>query len=332
MVEEKQAFEVPCLVSAESSNSQVAASAPAMTVSLPLAQTVAEPSVTTVTEHSQPVATVSDPLYLTELAAPQPLSPGTTTTAASQDSFSWAWITPRPNGPTNNTNEQGSVNLGFVFQKPVRHQTRSERRSSTHPYHPMSPDYRVVTSAAMPPTSALTMDLDTVFSQMTPVSQPSPADTCQSDELTALLSNLLTPAEGGEDVVQPHPTTTAPPQPRPPPPQPQPSLPAAERVSCCGFCGPCRPTASHDQEESVVVTITPLPKQVASRSSSSTPTAPTMTRVVTCYCGPSCTCPGCLVHPGNSFLGNPTLDPYAGPLAHQTMSSASSSCESDEDR
>ncbi|RCH89846.1 hypothetical protein CU098_006892, partial [Rhizopus stolonifer] len=70
----------------------------------------------------------------------------------------------------------------------------------------------------------------------------------------------------------------------------------------------CHPVT---EGESVVITITPL---------AYTKDQPTTTRIVTCYCGSLCNCPGCLVHP-SSFLSN---DPLLN-------SSASSSYASDEE-
>ncbi|KAF7728374.1 hypothetical protein EC973_006182 [Apophysomyces ossiformis] len=99
----------------------------------------------------------------------------------------------------------------------------------------------------------------------------------------------------------------------------------------CGSCAPtptCQPTVG--QGESVVVTITPL-----KRAEADSPTAhqPMATRIVTCYCGSSCTCPGCLVHPGNQFLlgnaNNDMFDPYTS--LFQSYSTASSCCGSDDD-
>ncbi|KAI9277888.1 copper fist DNA binding domain-containing protein [Sporodiniella umbellata] len=77
----------------------------------------------------------------------------------------------------------------------------------------------------------------------------------------------------------------------------------------------CQPVS---EGESVVITITPL-------AHSKDPHL-TTTRIITCYCGSLCTCPGCLVHPNHFFLAN---DPYSGPPL--LNSSASSSYGSDEE-
>ncbi|KAI8386804.1 hypothetical protein BD560DRAFT_430738 [Blakeslea trispora] len=100
--------------------------------------------------------------------------------------------------------------------------------------------------------------------------------------------------------------------------------------SHCGSFVPrpkcCKPLGSPGGE-SVVITITPLANTTSTEemaeniTSSQQRTYPTTTRIVTCYCGGQCACPGCLVHPGNFFLGS---DPYVGPLI--PSSSASSSC------
>lgn len=103
------------------------------------------------------------------------------------------------------------------------------------------------------------------------------------------------------------------------------AMPTTIRSQCGSFvprptC--CKPTATASNisnGESVVITITPLSTN-NNTADKQQQDYPTTTRIVTCYCGNQCTCPGCLVHPGNFFLGN---DPYAGPLI---PSSNSSSC------
>ncbi|KAI8640467.1 hypothetical protein BD408DRAFT_419772 [Parasitella parasitica] len=102
------------------------------------------------------------------------------------------------------------------------------------------------------------------------------------------------------------------------------AVPTTMRSQCGSFvprptC--CKPASNSVQGESVVITITPL--STNNNATDKRPLQenyPTTTRIVTCYCGNQCTCPGCLVHPGNFFLGS---DPYAGPLV---ASSNSSSC------
>ncbi|KAI9359016.1 hypothetical protein BD770DRAFT_343071 [Pilaira anomala] len=101
--------------------------------------------------------------------------------------------------------------------------------------------------------------------------------------------------------------------------------------SHCGSFVPrtkcCKPMGSLGGE-SVVITITPLTKNDNTMNSmlmmleEDPSQQKTTTRIVTCYCGNQCTCPGCLVHPGNFFLGT---DPYSG-LMINPSSSASSSC------
>lgn len=78
-------------------------------------------------------------------------------------------------------------------------------------------------------------------------------------------------------------------------------------------------TVTNTQGESVVITITPL-------SSSEMP----VSRIVTCYCGNSCTCPGCFVHPNNNY------DKLLAPTNKQTITTTShyyySSCSSDDEK
>lgn len=75
------------------------------------------------------------------------------------------------------------------------------------------------------------------------------------------------------------------------------------------------PCIASPQGESVVITITPL-------SSSDMP----VSRIVTCYCGSSCTCPGCFVHPTN-------YDKLLAPTNNQIISLPQplTSCSSDEE-
>lgn len=73
--------------------------------------------------------------------------------------------------------------------------------------------------------------------------------------------------------------------------------------SVCGSLAPhsgCAP-AIDSQGESVVITITPistLMNQEQVKQQMEVNSKP-FTRVVTCYCGYSCICPGCFVHPNN---------------------------------
>lgn len=80
--------------------------------------------------------------------------------------------------------------------------------------------------------------------------------------------------------------------------------------------------------ESVIITMTPLPKWNSASQQNDLQTSPqqqqtaiSTTKIVTCYCGPSCTCPGCLVHPTSSIFASQGLDPYAGyPVQHSVSS------------
>ncbi|CEP14212.1 hypothetical protein [Parasitella parasitica] len=102
------------------------------------------------------------------------------------------------------------------------------------------------------------------------------------------------------------------------------AVPTTMRSQCGSFvprptC--CKPASNAVHGESVVITITPLStNNSGADKQQQQENYPTTTRIVTCYCGNQCACPGCLVHPGNFFLGS---DPYAGPLV---ASSNSSSC------
>ncbi|KAI8575928.1 hypothetical protein K450DRAFT_259427 [Umbelopsis ramanniana AG] len=83
--------------------------------------------------------------------------------------------------------------------------------------------------------------------------------------------------------------------------------------SCCGSFAPSSACCGDLSlpGESVCITITPMHGQ-------SQPQRPS-NRIVTCRCGSSCSCTGCLVHAGSNWI----LDPYAG--------IPSSSCSSDEE-
>lgn len=125
-------------------------------------------------------------------------------------------------------------------------------------------------------------------------------DLINSSELNALLNNVL---DAKNEVI---PTT------------------AAILQDSCGSITPhstCN-NATQQQGQSVVITITPL--STTSTSESREP----MSRIVTCYCGDSCICPGCFVHPNNydalfnQAVSQPCFMPY---------SMSSSSCSSDDE-
>jgi hypothetical protein len=78
--------------------------------------------------------------------------------------------------------------------------------------------------------------------------------------------------------------------------------------------GNCVPSSAN-QGESVVITITPLQN-----------TKPAVTRIVTCYCGDFCNCPGCFVHP-NNLLNQQQPKQYS----RSSFSSSSSSSYSSDD-
>ncbi|KAI7874602.1 uncharacterized protein EV154DRAFT_526999 [Mucor mucedo] len=108
----------------------------------------------------------------------------------------------------------------------------------------------------------------------------------------------------------------------------------------CGSFTPhsnCSP-AIDTQGESVVITITPLStlftsdeeRQDKMINQSNKP----VTRIVTCYCGNSCICPGCFVHPNNYIQQqqyNMQQQQYNMQI-QQTSSNSSSYSSDDEDQ
>ncbi|KAG1460699.1 hypothetical protein G6F46_005371 [Rhizopus delemar] len=175
-------------------------------------------------------------------------------------------------------------------------------------------------------------------------------DLTNTEELTAILNNVFQKEDGQssikamlqDDQMLSNVSHTVPSLPEiplttMPTPIPQPSPVGAPNVnrSHCGSFVPssqcCKPVGSSGGE-SVVITITPLvapnkQDQQRQHQQQQQNQHSTTTRIVTCYCGNQCTCPGCLVHPGNFFLGS---DPYSGPLINPS-SSASSSCYGSDD-
>ena len=155
-------------------------------------------------------------------------------------------------------------------------------------------------------------------------------DLSNADELTAILNNVLQKDEEEKTTTSSYagsitdlmshsgPSTPAV--------VPKPMMTAP---SHCGSFVPrskCCKVAGTPGGESVVITITPLTNTTENTSMMTMmleddTQQKTTTRIVTCYCGAQCTCPGCLVHPSNFFLGS---DPYAG--LNLPTSSASSSC------
>ncbi|KAJ2961162.1 hypothetical protein NQZ79_g3478 [Umbelopsis isabellina] len=126
-----------------------------------------------------------------------------------------------------------------------------------------------------------------------------------SGDFTEELTNTLTFDSAAElmaifdtDLPQPLPPVQRPPLQRPKHTHHRPA-----NQSCCGSFAPtnacCNDTSLPG--ESVCISITPVG---GAASNQQQPT----TRIVTCRCGVGCTCPGCLVHAGASWL----MDPYAG--------------------
>ncbi|RCH87901.1 hypothetical protein CU098_002611, partial [Rhizopus stolonifer] len=240
----------------------------------------------------------------------------------------------------NNSNDS-NLHLGFIFHKPTSSQrfldgqprTRRHRSSkrtanrlpanavldpisttavdtftdysnlSTPPSSTVSPHPPSSASSSIAPAcEPMDMQFDYLTEQLEILSnsnnnQGFVGDLSNAEELTAILSNVLSKDE--EDM------------------------------------GSVSSTATHSHRssgESVVITITPLSNTNNNEelldhqsNSSQQQNYPTTTRIVTCYCGNQCTCPGCLVHPGNFFLGS---DPYAeeaSVAATNTMLNTSSS-------
>ncbi|GAN10980.1 copper-fist-domain-containing protein [Mucor ambiguus] len=149
-------------------------------------------------------------------------------------------------------------------------------------------------------------------------------DLANAEELTAILNNVFKEDELESVSTASHrssvsTTATAPTMNSQANPH---AMPTTTRSQCGSFVprSTCCKPSSASSGESVVITITPLSTNNNTAAKQQQADYPTTTRIVTCYCGNQCTCPGCLVHPGNFFLGN---DPYAGPLI---PSSNSSSC------
>ncbi|CDH55111.1 predicted protein [Lichtheimia corymbifera JMRC:FSU:9682] len=242
---------------------------------------------------------------------------------SSSSSFSWAWISPQ---------QPPQQHLGFVFQKPQGEQSVNDyaitpstsTTMTTRPFRQISPA-PAVPAATTPlptvisttafeqnqpqqhfaPTSTASTGLVSITTTTTAVTPP-PPPTDENDPMVQQLLNSLMARPSNQDTttIAANPSTTfsqppsiyqhqsmMPQQHTPPPPQ------APATSMCRGGCCSCPPTdTSMAQGESVVITITPLPKQQGGGQQDHT-TATTMTRVVTCYCGPSCICPDCLVHP-----------------------------------
>ncbi|KAI8087752.1 uncharacterized protein B0P05DRAFT_569687 [Gilbertella persicaria] len=76
------------------------------------------------------------------------------------------------------------------------------------------------------------------------------------------------------------------------------------RHTMCGSIIPhasCSALVGQPQKESVMVTITPLSNQQQEVPQFDSHQA-SSSRIVTCYFGSNCVCPGCLVHPNNATL------------------------------
>lgn len=199
-------------------------------------------------------------------------------TAPPEDtSYSWALVS---------SSAPPAPEIGFTFHKPSSQrfldgQPRTRRRRSTK-QNVLSPNTTSTISPPSQPASSIGEPMDMQFEYLTEQLELLSQDTNTfhpEEDLTAILNNVLS----------------------------EPPVPPINRSQCGSFVPNPTCCQSKNPGESVIITITPLAQDNTSATS---------TRIVTCYCGQNCTCPGCLVHPGNFFLGN---DPYAGP-------SSSSSC------
>ncbi|KAG0779723.1 hypothetical protein G6F26_009284 [Rhizopus arrhizus] len=140
----------------------------------------------------------------------------------------------------------------------------------------------------------------------------------QDNQILATVPNNLSPLSHAPPLVNAHPQ------------QSPAGTPNINRSHCGSFVpsSNCYRPAGSSGGESVVITITPLVTHNKEEHQRQQEYHSTTTRIVTCYCGSSCTCPGCLVHPGNFFLGS---DPYSGPLVNASSSASSSYGSDDED-
>lgn len=90
----------------------------------------------------------------------------------------------------------------------------------------------------------------------------------------------------------------------------QPQQPQQPQQMLCGSYAPhsnCSSASSivEQQGESVVITITPLSNLLSNQEQrvEVAKEKPAVTRIVTCYYGKSCSCPGCFVHPNSNYQG-----------------------------
>ncbi|KAG1457178.1 hypothetical protein G6F56_006668 [Rhizopus delemar] len=249
---------------------------------------------------------------------------------AEESPYSWTSITsPSPNYSelplSSSTSFTALINeqvddhqLGFIFQKPSStskildghpriSRRRSTKKNSTSLTRPLSVNLptRLSTSPCPSVSSLDPQPMDIPFDYLTQqlefLSNQEPQlswaneELAKAEDFTTILNTMFQKEEEEEEGL---------------PPSLSPLMPTTPHVQACGSFNSncCHPVT---EGESVVITITPL---------AYTKDQPTTTRIVTCYCGSLCNCPGCLVHP-SSFLSN---DPLLN-------SSASSSYASDEE-
>ncbi|CAO3686389.1 unnamed protein product [Rhizopus stolonifer] len=249
--------------------------------------------------------------------------------------YSWTLITsPSPNYPelplSSSTSFTALINeqvddhqLGFIFQKPSSTsrildghpriaRRRSTKKNSTSLTRPLTVNLPTRLSTSPPCSSVSSLDpqsmdipFDYLTQQLESLSNQEPQLSWENEELanaenfTTILNVMFQKEEEEEEEKK-----------KGLPPSLSPLVPTTPHVQGCGSFNSncCHPVS---EGESVVITITPL---------ACTKDQPTTTRIVTCYCGSLCNCPGCLVHPSNFLSNDPLLN-----------SSASSSYASDEE-
>ncbi|CAO3622423.1 unnamed protein product [Cunninghamella blakesleeana] len=98
-----------------------------------------------------------------------------------------------------------------------------------------------------------------------------------------------------------------------------------DQISCCNQHSSDGTTATTvgNIGESVVITITPLNESHHPLQGNQNQVR---TRIMTCYCGSQCQCPGCLIHPGNFLIGDQYYNPFNGfPTTSSTCPSSTAS-------
>ncbi|KAI9485651.1 MAG: hypothetical protein EXX96DRAFT_515105 [Benjaminiella poitrasii] len=197
-------------------------------------------------------------------------------------------VRPRRRPTTNSKRHQQSLTT-HTSNLTIDTTTSSSSSLTTPPSSTLSPEQSTTTTTTTTAAAAMDMQFDYLTEQLETLSSQ---DAATTEDFTSILNNVLLSRTSSSH-----------------------TAPSATPIR--SHCGSFAPGTLCSQDlnvntggESVVITITPL--LTTGQSSATT------TRIVTCYCGHQCSCPGCLVHPGNFLLGN---DPYVGLLP-----SSSSSC------